>query len=292
LKRKKEFHLKRSLKSLSVILAIVFLFSGCATTTARGLDAEAIARQSPVASEQAVGDEIHREILSQFYPYTDPKVVKYVNDVGQDLARSAKRKELKYRFTILYNEKIYATSAPGGYVYVTTGMLNFLDNEAELAAVIAHEIAEQQYKDPRFTKQKTDMVNAASQAGAAIAPMFGPFGSLASIGIILLQAYSRTTQKTPEELLLESDGNAMKYLVASGYDPQALMDVLDHFLRAGEQVTPLFYDYYQSRPITEARMANLKKEFQKLPLSEKDLKTDALEYRAVTRGVREIYRSV
>jgi len=95
---------------------------------------------------------------------------------------------LVYRFTILYDEKIYATSAPGGYIYLTTGMLNFLQNEAELASVLAHEIGRLQYKDPRFT-QSDDVLNAATQAGASIAPMFGPIGSLASLGLVLLQAY-------------------------------------------------------------------------------------------------------
>jgi len=283
--------LRRPEYFFSLILILSVAVSGCATTAERrGLDTEEIAHQKAATNERAAGEEIHREILSQFHPYTDPKVVEYVNELGKSLAKSAKRQDLRYTFTVLYNERIYATSAPGGYVYVTTGMLNFLDNEAELAAVLAHEIAEQQYKDPRFTKTD-DVINAASKAGASIAPIFGPFGSLASLGIVLLQAYAQSAQKTPEQILLESDTNAMKYLLAAGYDPQALMDILERFLKAGERVVPLFYDYYQSRPITEPRIDHLKKEFQKLPLAEKDLKTDAMEYQEVTRGVREIYRT-
>lgn len=270
---------------------LMILLSGCATTPAeRGLDAPSV-QGDPYADEKAVGAEINREILSQFYPYTDPKVVQYVNDLGDDLAEHARRKDFEYRFTILYDQKIYATSAPGGYIYVTTGMLDFLQNEAELAAVLSHEIARQQYKDPRFTTQNQEILNTAAQVGAQVAPMFGPFGSLAALGIVLLHAYSQGAHKTPDEMLVESDRNAMEYLLDSGYDPQALMDVLERFLKAGPQTLPLFYDYYQSRPITEERMKAIKKNFAKLSLGEIRLRTDAMEYQDVMKGVREIYKA-
>ena len=271
-------------------LLCLFLISGCTTAAKRGLDTEAIAQQKAGSSEQAVGDQIHREILASFHSYTDPKVVRYVEDLGHSLAAHAKRHDLKYRFTILYSEKIYATSAPGGYVYVTTGMLNFLENEAELAAVLAHEIGEQQTVDRRFTK-RDDVINATAQIGSAVGPMFGPLGSLASLGFVLLQVYNESSYKTPGERLLESDATAMKYLMNAGYDPQALMDVQEHFLKAGEKMTPYFFDYFQSRPITEERILAIKKEFQKLPLGGKSLITDAVEYQEVTRGVREIYKT-
>lgn len=268
---------------------LIFL-AGCATNAQRGVDVEP--SQTPAANqdERAVGEKIHHEIMASFCPYTDPKVVRYVTEVGQSLATHAKRQDLPYQFTILCSEKIYATSAPGGYIYVTTGMLNFLENEAELAAVLAHEIGEQQQADRRFTKSD-DVINAATQAGSAIGPMFGPLGSLASLGMVLLQAYNESTFKSPAERLLASDVLAMNYLMDAGYDPQSLMDVQEHFLRAGEKMTPYFFDYYQSRPISEERMLALRKEFEKLQLSGKSLITDAVEYRETTQGIREIYKT-
>jgi len=276
-------------KVIPVLLCSV-LVSGCVTTAE--YDRPAVTSQSSnLSEEQKTGEAIHAEILASFHPYTDPKVVRYVDDLGHSLAAQAKRHDLDYRFTILYSEKIYATSAPGGYVYITTGMLNFLESEAELAAVLAHEIGQQQTVDRRFTKQD-DAINAAAQVGSAVGPMFGPLGSLASLGLVLLQAYNESSYKTPGERLLDSDASAMKYLMNAGYDPQALMDVQEHFLKAGEKMTPYFLDYYQSRPITEERMMAMKKEFEKLPLSEKSLITDSVEYQEMTRGVREIYKTV
>lgn len=273
-------------KITAVFLSV--LLAGCASAVERDIS-DLTAQGKPKTEEQMVGERIHQQILASFYPYTDPKVVGYVREVGAGLASHAKRKDLQYQFTILYNEKIYATSAPGGYIYVTTGMLNFLQNEAELAALVAHEIGELQNVDRRFTK-RDDIVNAAAQTGSAVGSMFGPVGSLASLGLVLLQVYSESTFKTPEERLLASDAAAMKYLVKSGYDPQALIDVQEHFLKAGEKMAPSFSDYYQSRPITEERMARLKKEFQKLPLQNKELRTDHAEYSEIMKGIREMYR--
>ena len=277
------------MKLYSLVLGGLILLNGCASVTDRDLS-NLTPQGKPMTEEQKTGAAIHREILASFYPYTDPKVVHYVDEVGRSLVCHAKRHDLEYRFTILYSEKIYATSAPGGYIYVTTGMLSFLENEAELAAVLAHEIGQQQQTDRRFTKSD-DVIRTATQAGSAVGPMFGPLGSLASLGLVLLQAYNESTFKTPGERLLASDGLAMSYLVKAGYDPQALMDVQEHFLRAGEKMTPYFFDYYQSRPITEERMLALRKEFEKLQLNDKSLITDPVEYQEMTRGIREIYKT-
>ena len=287
---KKDFNLKNFPKFCPLFLSCLILLNGCATTAEYDRP-PAASKNSHLTEEQRTGEAIHREILASFHPYTDPKVVEYVDVLGQSLAAQAKRHDLEYRFTILYSEKIYATSAPGGYVYVTTGMLNFLQNEAELAAVLAHEIGEQQTVDRRFTK-RDDAINAAAQVGSAVGPMFGPLGSLASLGLVLLQAYNESSYKTPGQRLLESDASAMKYLMNAGYDPEALLDVQEHFLKSGEKMTPYFFDYYQSRPITEVRILAIKKEFQKLPLSGKSLITDPVEYQEVTRGVREIYKTM
>ncbi len=275
-------------KFLVVFLVPALLVSGCASVTDRDIS-NITPQGEPKTDEQVVGEQIHQQILASFYPYTDPKVVRYVNDIGHKLAAHAQRKKLEYQFTILYNEKIYATSAPGGYIYITTGMMNFLQSEAELAAVLAHEIGEVQCPDPRFSNH--EIINSAIQAGASIAPMFGPFGSLASLGLVLFQAYNEGSKKTPEERLLASDAAALRYLVESGYDPQALINVQENFLRAEKALTPYFYDYYQSRPITEKRMKALAKGFEKLSLAEKELTTAPAEYQEMTRGIREIYKT-
>ncbi|MFZ5803107.1 MAG: M48 family metalloprotease [Candidatus Omnitrophota bacterium] len=272
--------------------SLFFLLTACASDrgarTSFGGGAEAAPKVSAsVADEIAVGQEIHSQIITGFQVYTKPEVVQYVEKIGRSLLSRVSRKELPYQFTILYNEKIYATSAPGGFIYLTTGMLAFLDSEAELAAVLAHEIGQLQYQDPRFSHFKKN-VEELTRAGSSVAPAFGSFGALAMLGLMMLNASLEQGVKTPEERLRAADDAAFEYLLSAGYDPQAVMDVIGKFLRAEKKITPYFYDYYQARPITQERYAHLAAGFQGLDLTGKTLRTDPENYDEIMKPVFEI----
>lgn len=271
-------------KIVSFNLIVLMICSGCASTPK-----PKPAISAAISEEIAIGQKIHSEILNSFRPYTDPKVVDYVTGIGRSLAEHAERKELPYRFTILYNEKIYATSSPGGNVYLTTGLLDFLRNEAELAAVMAHEIAELQYHDPRLSKNRK-ILEAVTKTGAAVGPAFGSIGTLAVLGLVLLNAAAESGQMTPEERLLQADGLALHYMVEAGYDPQGMIDVFWGFLKADRRIVPYFSDYYQSRPITEDRVFNVNREFQKLPLEGKSFSVRRETYEQMIKGVHQIYQ--
>lgn len=242
-----------------------------------------------MSDEVAIGEKIHQTILSSFYPYTEPDFTDYVKRIGLNLAKQAERQDLPYRFTVLYDDKIYATSAPGGYIYLTTGMVYFLDNESELAAVIAHEIGELQYKDPRLSKARK-VLETVLKGGSMIGPVFGEIGALATLGLSMLKTAVDAQVKTPEERVSDADRLAMHYMAAAGYDPQAYMDIFIKFLNAGKEITPYFYDYYQSRPITVERMAAMQHVFGALPLEGKSFSTNRPEFLEMAKGIKEIYK--
>ncbi len=282
-------------QGLYVLLTVLMMFSGCSSvpqeTPSPSADPadKAVEPESTTSDEVAMGGKIHAHILSSFYAYTEPRMVEYLNKIGNSLAAHAKRKDLPYRFTLLYNEKIYATSSPGGFIYVTTGMINFLDNEAELAAVIAHEMGQLQYRDPRLSRSRK-ILDEVTKAGTTIGPAFGSIGALAVIGLAMVHMAVTAQDKGPEERLLESDRQALHYLVSAGYDPQGMIDLLYKFLNANDEVMPYFFDYYQSRPITHERFQSLQAEFSQLPLDGKRLSTYHDVYSETTKGVREIYK--
>lgn len=242
------------------------------------------------ATEAQIGEEIHRTIMSSFYPYTEPKANEYVTRIGRDLAAGAPRQDLNYRFVILHSDQIYATSSPGGYVYITTGMIYFLENEAELAAVLAHEIAQLQYKDPKLSVSRKVLKNV-SEKGATIAPMFGQIGALATLGFALLHTAATAGNKTPEQRLAVADKNAMIYMEKAGHDPQGMIDVFYKFAGAKQEVVPYFMEYYQSRPLTVERVDAIEAQFSKLPLDGKNFDVHREKYLAQTRGIREIYKT-
>jgi predicted Zn-dependent protease len=275
-------------KKICAFLGLALILQGCASSAKETLPP--VEKPLDYASEEALmGQKIHQEIMQAFYPYTDPKVVAYVNRIGQSLAIHAHRKELLYRFMILYNDKIYATSAPGGYVYLTTGMLYFLQSESELAAVIAHEIGELQYKEPKLS-QKRKFIDAVTQGGMMVTPVLGPLGPFAMLGLAALHTASDITLKDAEQRLLDADKKALQYMVQAGQDPQGMLELVTLFAEAKPEILPYFLEYYQSRPLSVERTRAIQEEFAKLPLAGKSFTANAQEYQDVMRGVREMYK--
>lgn len=277
-----------SRRFLSFLLAALFLLGGSPLSYAKKKEAKN-SLSPQIAEEIAIGEQIHAAIISNFYTYTDPKVVDYVTKIGNSLAAQSERTELPYHFTVLYNDKIYAASAPGGFVYVTTGMLYFIENEAQLAAVLAHEIGELQYKDPKNSRSRKILAEV-SKGGAVVASAFGPFGALAAIGLVGVNAAAQPRAVTMEQRTIRADKKALQYMVQAGEDPQGMIDLLYKFLNAKPEIAPYFYDYYQSRPITTQRFKSIEKEFGNLSMEGKDFSANRDLYQEMTKGVREIYK--
>ncbi|MDP3920380.1 MAG: M48 family metalloprotease [Candidatus Omnitrophota bacterium] len=273
---------------LALLLAFTLTTAGC-VSGGGGREADVSRGLGLSSDEIKVGEKIHAEIISQFYLYTEPSVVDYVEAIKEAVAAQAGRQSFPYRLTLLHHEKIYATSAPGGYLYVTTGMLNFLQNDAELAAVLAHEIGQLQIRDPRLSVGRK-MLQTLTRTGAFAAPLFGQFGALAALGLIMLNGVAEAKTFDAEQKLLLADEKALTYMVDAGYDPQGLPDVLYNFLHADKRIIPFFYDYYQSRPITELRMLSVNKVFSELPLADKTFTVNRENYLEAMKGVFEIYR--
>ncbi len=268
---------------------IFFLLNGCARDRApQSLKSEE-EKRSFHSKENELGRQIHQAILASFRVYSEPRAVGYVTRMGRTLAKKASRKDLRYQFTVLYDDRLYATSAPGGFVYVTTGFLNFFRNEAELAAILSHEIAWLQIPDPRLSK-KRKAVSILTKTGIIAAPFLGPFGSLAAGGLVLASALVESRTSTIEVRLQKADRNALRYMSQTGKDPQGYLDIMGRLLHPSPEWTPYLYDYSTSHPMTMKRFQAAMKEFEKLPIEGKSYSVHRERYMELTRGVREIYQ--
>ena len=92
------------------------------------------------AEELAIGQQQDAEIRREMGVYDDPELQRYVSDIGQELARDSHRPNLPWTFTVVDSPAINAFALPGGYIYLTRGILAYLDDESELAGVLGHEI--------------------------------------------------------------------------------------------------------------------------------------------------------
>lgn len=275
-------------KRLVSVSLIPLILVSCARFGAGPGDESSIG-SAPFANEAETGRQIHQAIVTSFRIYTEPRLVGYVRRIGRSVARRAERQELNYQFTVLYDDRIYATLAPGGYVYVTTGFIGFLQNEAELAAVLAHEIAELQYRDPRFSGAQ-QALGIAAQAGAVVGPFFGPIGMLTAGGLVLLHAFTESRGASAQERVRIADRRALRYLSEAGHDPQGYLDLLGRFLNSDPAWTSYYFDYLSSRPVDLDRVRFVLEEFEGLPLEGRSFDVNRERFLALTHGVREMYQ--
>jgi predicted Zn-dependent protease len=118
-------------------LAFVACLAACATNPVSGRRELSFMSE---AQEIAIGQQSDAEIRAEMGVYDNPELQRYVSDVGSRLAALSHRPNLPWTFTVVDHPAVNAFALPGGYIYITRGILPYLDNEAELAGVLGHEI--------------------------------------------------------------------------------------------------------------------------------------------------------
>jgi len=268
------------MKNTYKLASLLLIF--CVTTTS------CAAPKKANKAERLAGSEIHQRILSEYYVYTEVGVNEYVEEIGQKISQEASR-QIPYDFIVLYSDKIFATSAPGGRVYVTTALLAFLENEAELAGVLAHEIGQLQYQHPDLsTKRK--VANGVYQATTLAAPFFGIFGMFAMLGTTGLNAVA-SLEKTKQGRVEYADRIALNKMLDAGYDPQGLLDFIYRLVNTRPEFTYRIMDYYWSRPVNLDRIKKIKQTFRKLPLEGKNFTTNRVRFLERMKPVISMYDS-
>jgi len=230
------------------------LLAGCAGNPATG---GANVVFSSRGGEISVGEEMYQEILAGSGAYDDPELQAYVDRVGQRLAANSDMPDLKFTFTVVDSGDINAFATPGGYIYINRGLIAYLDNEAELAGVLGHEIGHVTAR--HYGRGKAHAVT--SQAAAIAVWILTGSGDLADSSMIygaeLRSGYGR-------EMELEADGLGARYMYASGYDPESLLEVLgvlknhenyqNYKAKASGRQGGTYHGLYASHPRNDKRL--------------------------------------
>jgi predicted Zn-dependent protease len=232
-----------------------------ASIAAKGVP-KAVQASRPIneSEEHYVGRAVAARILAQQPVRPDPELTRYVNEVGQTVARKSTRpKTFKgYHFAVLESTETNAFACPGGLIFVTRGLLMTCDNEDELAAVLAHEVAHVANKDginsitqARWTEVLTTMgAEAAKQYGGAAGSLVSLFeGSIDDVfKTIVVNGYSRSAEEA-------ADAAAVQTLRQAGYDPGAVASLLGKMM-AKEKGTQT--GMFKTHPPTADRLAKVK----------------------------------
>jgi predicted Zn-dependent protease len=188
-------------------------------------------------SEIAEGRKAHEEVLQEYGAYANPRLAGLCERAGPALAKQSHRKNLEWHFTVLDSPEINAFALPGGYVYVTRGLMAYMESEADLAGVIGHEIGHvtARHGAQRATRQQTAGLGvlAATILGAVL-EVKGVSGatdiaSTMSQGVAAgyIASYSRDQESQADKLGAE-------YLARINYDPKNMVDVI-RVLKSQEQ---------------------------------------------------------
>jgi predicted Zn-dependent protease len=212
------------------LLLAAALLAGCATSTVRnpvtGEDERTVMDEP---REIAEGKKAHAQVLQEYGVYPNPKLQAYVNDIGQRLAKQSERSQLVWTFTVLDSPEINAFALPGGYIYVTRGIMAYMESEADLAGVIGHEIGHvtARHGAQRATRQQTAGVGivAATILGAVLEGVgVGGAGQLASqVSQSVAAGYIASYGREQE---LQADRLGAEYLARTQYDPRNMVDVI------------------------------------------------------------------
>lgn len=178
---------------------------------------------SDVEEEVRFGREVAARVIARYGLYDNPALMKYVNLVGHSISLTTNRPELEFHFAILNTEDINAYAAPGGYVFITRGAIFKMQDESELAGVIAHEMG---HIVEKHVVRELKIKGSDESSTAGLAAMIG--GGSQSARAAFSQAVDQTLDmlfkdgyKRKDET--DSDRDAVLFCALSGYDPEGLV---------------------------------------------------------------------
>lgn len=203
------------------VIAIVVAF-GCATNPATGRRQLILMSE---AEELQIGKQSDAEIRKEMGLYPDENLQRYVSSVGMKLVASAHRPKLPWSFAVVDEPAVNAFALPGGYIYVTRGILPFLKDEAQLAGVLGHEIGhvDARHSAEAYSKQLSAGIGLVF--AGILAPQTQPLQDVAGAGLgVLLLKYGREAE-------LESDRLGVGYASSQGWDPSGVPGMLNTLAR-------------------------------------------------------------
>lgn len=203
--------------------------------------------------EVSIGQAIDREIMRKYKLVDDPLVQTRVEDIGKRIVAVCDRKEIDYHFKVLQNDEVNAVAMPGGFIYIFSGLIEKIENDDQLAAVLAHEVAHivARHNIKRlqalmgYSLFQTALLVASGRTEAAI--------TADAIFTQLLLGYSRE-----DELL--ADQLAARYLKLAGFNPHAMIGFLDRLQQIDRKRPLQPKNYFKTHPYISDRKRVVKME--------------------------------
>lgn len=240
--------MKRLVRLVSVLLiiSICIVMGSCAVNPVTGKKEIMLISQS---MEINMGRRIDRGIRMEYGLYPDPALTAYVREIGRELVPHTHRPNLEYHFAILDTEVENAFAAPGGYIYITRGLLALMNSKAELASVLGHELA---HVSARHSARQMTRSILFTIGIAVLGELSEDFRKIAPItwiaGQLLFLKYSRSDEYQADKLGIE-------YSIKAGYASEKMIDFFNSLQRlTASKGGPGIPNFLSTHPMTPKRI--------------------------------------
>lgn len=211
--------------ALAIAAALAFV-AACATNPVTGR--RELSLVSP-GQEKTLGLQGYNETIQQYGKYDDADLQAYVNQVGQKVAHASHQPDLGWTFTLIDDPSVNAFAMPGGYIFVTRGILPYLDSEAQLAGVLGHECGHVTHRHTAEQMTQQQLYGLGLGIASATSSTFRQFGGVAqqALGLLFLR-YSRQDETEADEL-------GVQYSTRAGYDSRQMPLTYAMLKRVGDK---------------------------------------------------------
>ncbi len=257
--------------------ALALAFAGCATNPATGKRQISFVSTS---QEVQMGRESDPAVIEQYGLYGDSTEQHYVDSIGQKLGAVSHLPTLGWHFRLLDSPVVNAFAIPGGYIYITRGIMAYLNSEAQLAGVLGHEIGHVTARHSAQQITRSQIAGVGLLAGAVFVGAIRPYTGLAQQGLgLLFLKYSRDNETQADEL-------GVGYATKAVYDPREIPSTYAMLKRVGERQganLPGFLSTHPDPGDREIRTSQLAQAA--VAGGRKGLEIDAPRYRARIEGL-------
>ena len=231
------------LKLLPLIVLAILL--GCATTGPGGKQSLILIGSD---TEVTIGQNMDTEVRAQNKMFADSAWNAYVTRIGNRIVEQCDRRDIDYHFAVIESDQVNAFAAPGGYIYLYTGLLKTMENEAELASVIDHEISHVVAR--HSIKRLQVAMGVAMLQELVLGESSEALNIAVNLGLNLSFAeYSRENER-------EADSYGVLYMTKAGYNPEAALSMFQKLATMSDGSPDFFERLSMSHPETQERIAN------------------------------------
>jgi predicted Zn-dependent protease len=228
-------------------LLISSLLIGTFIRDARALTAE---------EEKKMGKKVLLEIEKEADLTRDLTIQAFIEKLGYSIVDQVGPTPFDFKFYVINASDPNAFAIPGGYIFVTTGLLVLAENEQEVAGVLSHEIAHVTQRHVAQMIEKSKRLNIASLAAILAAMLAGRGGTASQAGVAMATATAGALAlKYTREMETDADQNGLHYLIKAGYDPNGLINFLNRIQRISLAIAPNVPPYLLTHPAIESRIS-------------------------------------